>query len=313
MAAPWEDTVVMALRDAQWLNDDSGDVPKLPQMFIKLSGKTEQSLGDLVYQAGERFYLFEVKSSAATITSEWNKTVDGKPHPKLAFKTLSRLARAVAQKQCAIEEIQAFWTSLRCHHIVYWSDALFDPFDTLGNIFIEPYIGACVHHGAPRGTGILEVPKLAIQTASIEANNQLLVSPMLPLSSVRNRTGIVLVEDDRCGLDSNRMATVGEDLCRFRNYLQFLVDAGGVGDGSIHAVICSDSGRFAKLITSVQQLAQELKPNSGPSSEPPQILPRRAAPQPPDFQELVLARPPAPRSNFPNYSPPAPRIRSPSP
>ncbi|MGE7136918.1 hypothetical protein ACQKIE_04730 [Luteibacter sp. NPDC031894] len=309
MAAPWEDTIVMALRDAQWLKDEPGSVPHLPPMFVKLDGTTEQSLGDLIYQAGERFYLFEVKSAAAAIASEWNKTVDGKPRPKLAYRTLSRLARAVATPRPSIEDHEAFWTSLRCHHLVYWSDAMFNIDDTMGNILVEPYIGACVRRGAPRGTGPLEMPSLAIQTAVDGATNDLLVAPMAPLSAVRAQQATVLIHDGQGGLNPAHMAAFGEDLERFRAYLQFLVKAGGAGDGAIHAVICSDRGRFTKLISSVDQLARELRPTSSADPKPPQVLKRNVYPRPSLVSSMAHRSAPAVRPAFPDFSPPAPRPR----
>ncbi len=303
MAAPWEDTVVMALRDAQWLEDGEGKAPPPPPMFIKLDGTTEQSLGDLIYQVGERFYLFEVKSASTAIRSEWNKLTDGKPRPKVAYVTLSRLARAAAASRAPQNETQALWTSLRCHHLVYWSDELFDPRDTLGNILVEPYIAACIHHGAPRGSDFGQMPYLEIQTAIEAEDDTLLVAPMLPFSALRSRHGLVLIPGSSGNLDVKRMATVGEDLERFREYLKFLVTAGAVGDGSLRAVICSDSGRFVKVITSIDQLSRELRPTADASPKPPQILKRVAHPRPPGLNGLTAGPELTPRPAFPDFSP----------
>lgn len=310
MAKPWEDTIVMALRDTQWMVEGGADVsaPRLPRLFIKFDGPTEQTLGDLAFQEGERFYLFEVKSSSEGIKSEWNKVVKGEPRRKRAFDTLTKLTRAANAQHCSAEIAQAFWTSLRCHHFIYWSDEMFDSSDTFGNIMVEPYISGCIRLGAGKGGDATAMP-IAVspfETAQDDGNGEFLVGPMLPFSAIRQQNGFVTILEDDGKVDINRIAPVGEDLNRFRAYLRFLVETGGVGDGQIHAVLCSDKSGFVKVITSIEQLGAELKSSGAKPAATSGHLQRKSAPIPPGLTNVLEGYAPEGRPDFPNLNPPDP-------
>lgn len=309
MADPWEDTIVIALRDIQWMGQRGANrlAPRLP-VFIKFDGPTEQTLGDLAYQQGERFYLFEVKSSHRAISSEWNKIVKQKPRRKLAFETLSALARKAVASPSSDDIWAALWTSLRCHHFVYWSDQLFNADDTLGNILVEPYISGCIRKGATRIDKASAMPALSYCTAMKEQNGELSLAARLPFSAIRDQRGLVTTTDK---LDAKNIVPLGEDLPRFKAYLRFLVDSGGIGDGQINAVISSDRGRFTKIVTSIDQLGLELEPR--PGSKPVAKMTRKSVPCPPELDAALaaLSETKTERPNFPAlFGPkPAPRLR----
>lgn len=101
---PWEDTIIMALRDLQWRKAleklTSGQKTRLPAPLIKLDGNPETALGDVVTSADDRFFLFEFKGDDSNMGSEPTKPLvslmkdvdaDAKyPEQKSAFVQLSR-------------------------------------------------------------------------------------------------------------------------------------------------------------------------------------------------------------------------------
>lgn len=65
----WEDTVILALRDLQWMKAR----PKQPAALLKLDGNVETALGDAITSVGGRYFLFEFKSDAKLGGSEFRK------------------------------------------------------------------------------------------------------------------------------------------------------------------------------------------------------------------------------------------------
>lgn len=76
---PWEGTVATAARVAQWL---AAGTQGLPGLYASLSGRAENKHGDTLFQAGARFFLFEMKGGPSLLSTEWTDTrvvvVDGK-------------------------------------------------------------------------------------------------------------------------------------------------------------------------------------------------------------------------------------------
>ncbi|MGX2054355.1 hypothetical protein ACWJKQ_14570 [Xanthomonas axonopodis pv. cassiae] len=83
MARLAESSVVIAFRDWQWLNRTADAT--VPPLMIVMEGNPESMLGDLQISAGERFFLFEVKSTEDTICEEWNKWDYKKMHQNQRF------------------------------------------------------------------------------------------------------------------------------------------------------------------------------------------------------------------------------------
>lgn len=85
MAKLWENTLMTALRDAQWFN--KAPQALFPPFFIKLDGNPESALGDALLDAdGGRYFLIEVKATRDQITEEWVKR--GRFRPKRAYAKL---------------------------------------------------------------------------------------------------------------------------------------------------------------------------------------------------------------------------------
>jgi hypothetical protein len=317
MTRPWEDTVVLALRDIQWMDQfrERPSAPPLPELFIKLDGNTEKTLGDLIFESGEKFYLFEVKPGRTKISSEWNKTDrEGNRKQKTAYQVLSAAVEAWNKDAATWKSL--IETSLRCHHFVYWSNKVFDTDDTFGNILVEPYICACMAIGGQPDEmkGVLMPvcdPPFEVGIPDWTGNTYN-VSQMLPFSMLRAGKAHVV---QAVGTARNQhLALVegfGVDLDLFKHYLQFICDNAGEG-GEIHAVICSDRNRFAKVITSIKDLERQLSPTrpsehqvtpAHETASSRRTLPTRSVPAPPQIMpQRSLA---AAVSNVLNQSQPA--------
>lgn len=98
-ALPWEDTVIIALRDLQWSkhvtdcrerirtwtdapDDESAAsvgkqalelLARQPGILLKLDGNAESASGDVLTNPSERFFLLEVKAGESAIKSEKSK------------------------------------------------------------------------------------------------------------------------------------------------------------------------------------------------------------------------------------------------
>lgn len=137
MQSHWEVGVVLALRDAQWLQ--ANPQTQIPVMNISLDGNAESKMGDGVHQVGERFALLEIKPDQSFCRSEWA----GSKGPKRAYKKLMDLT--------AIDEVgnrlpytrKVLSQSTRGHFFAYWGETE-DAQGHLGQLFLHPYLLAAL-------------------------------------------------------------------------------------------------------------------------------------------------------------------------
>jgi len=252
MRSPWEDTIIVALRDLQWIDRHAElgmDVP-IPSAFIKLDSTVEQTLGDLLLQQRERFYLFEVKSSETTISTEWLG------RKKKVFNSLARFMKAMEKRPNeAFQFEDVLWTSLRCHHIAYWSEEIFDPSEPHGTILAQPYLTACSKREAPG----FENPLLArflIGEQKPYGRGSGFVHKAIPVSALRRGRAHITEEVGEDGEYVNAEPT-GLSLSSFLAYLDFLLRWAEGGSTALNAIICSDEG-IVERIRSVHELRRFL-------------------------------------------------------
>ncbi|WP_322024370.1 hypothetical protein [Burkholderia sp. BCC1977] len=97
---PWEDSLIVALRDLQWIRKNKAvldemrrygkamtdadkvairakvdDLPAPPALLAKLDGNAESASGDVLTSVEKRFFLLELKASEAALQSEKKKFV----------------------------------------------------------------------------------------------------------------------------------------------------------------------------------------------------------------------------------------------
>lgn len=267
MRNPWEDSIIIGLRDAQWFrlnkqneSKDETQRAKTPGLFIKLSSATEKNLGDLIFSASETFYLFEAKAGSDQLSTEWqcseNDKKEGK-QPKRAFCSLRDLAAMWIAEPSNPSSQQAIWSSISCHHFLYWSARTFDESDPIGNLHTEPYLLAC----ARRESGISRSSFenfMSTETHPIDGTQE--IGTTLPLLSLLDDRGhVVTTSGTGASRKIHHSAPMGLPLFRFKQYLRFLTQFGSGGNESLNAAVCSNEG-FLQRVENFADLDSILEP-----------------------------------------------------
>lgn len=133
MKSHWEVGVVLALRDAQWLQANPG--AEIPPLNISLDGNAESKMGDGVHQVGEKFALLEIKPDQSFCESEWV----GSKGPKRAYKKLMDLAAIDEGNNGSIESRKELSRSTRGHFFAYWGETAGTQ-SHLEQLFLQPYL-----------------------------------------------------------------------------------------------------------------------------------------------------------------------------
>lgn len=280
MSRVWEDTIVTALRDAQWLHcRKDGLVPAslVPSGFLKLDGPPETGLGDVLYSAAERYYLIEVKGRRAAISSEW-RGPDG-PLKKLAYKRLSALwtkleilssgSASQNQKDDREKLSQFFVRSFAAHHFAYW-DEWASGQSRYGEIVLESYVPACARFCEEKksnGEGLIRLwPKNYFGFLHGDPADGL-------TSEVIGLSDIFLQERPRVCLSPRQDSVgptrpIGLRLEAFQSYVNTLLKDWDGHDESLFAVVLSDSGSFFRVVGSTKELKLLMDPRSELYSSP---------------------------------------------
>lgn len=286
MNEPWEDSLIIALRDAQWMRlmrenaaneKNPGHNKHSPGLFLKFDGNPEQNLGDLAVGIGDLFYLFEAKSGRSKLNTEWKITEKNEIRQKRVFNTLQQLANewmSQPHDQLLIEKIG--W-SLSCHHFLYWSELVFSHEDHFRNLHVEPYLLGCSAKSAP---GVPESLSSFIVAEQLPGKNKYAIHRQrskdmrrecLPLLAVLDARGAIAFRGTEPGNAANYCCRMGLPLESFKSYLRFLIKSWSEDDESLNALICSDTG-YVRRLTKFSDLKHVLEPT-------PRSRPRRYAVQ----------------------------------
>jgi hypothetical protein len=288
----WEDTIVTALRDMQWLNiaashyDADNLIEMLqvyPPVFLKLDGNAESKIGDVAMKQDERFFLIEVKSEEHAIRDEW-QAGRRKDEEKALLARLKGLPS---------DDEAMFRLCLRGHLLTYWSGARKRPTDIWvpGQIWAEPYYLGCarlrrncdvmqdVGLPFPDDDYLLEIEREAAQprdlrsisedlqrrldtktttACSTRAGYQLAISAtLLQVFSGKVRVGK--------RLESGHLwqpEALGLTRDEFEEYLRFLVPKGE--EEPLHAVALTTHGSFYRIVTDTAHLGALIDGKLGP-------------------------------------------------
>ncbi|MCC8471409.1 hypothetical protein [Xanthomonas phaseoli] len=273
----WEDTVVTALRDAQWMNCKGYALPKtIPPGFVKLDGNAESALGDLLYSSGERYYLIEVKSGRDEISTEWLDR-DGKYNEKKIYSSLKDLweelenAARYGDHDEMTRGFDFFMKSISCHHAAYWSSWTGDSGAT-GEVVLEPYIAACIDALDPEklesDQGIRKWNNNSFRIGS-NINGTLRGAKAIPVKNIfdENSLAFSVIEEGNI-LRVGSSISLGLPLREFQSYVDTLVDRAGDGILDLHAIVLTDSGTTFKLISSTSDLKSVFDPKAEPVKSP---------------------------------------------
>ncbi len=273
----WEDTIVTALRDAQWLRCPRGKYPgsAFPPGFVKLDGSTESALGDLIYGAGERYYIFEVKARRSGIKDEWK----GSSGPKVVYRALAEYWNELECLSSINDKndrqllrqgklLKFFRISLAGHHFVYWDEWVDGDGRKGGEIVVESYVTACA--GLFEGEGeisgcqyLKSWPKNYFGFTWGDGVDRF-VSEVVGLNDALDSDVKICFSED----GGSRDRRMGLSINELQAYVDSLV-RGGEEEEGIFAVVMSNTGSFYRVVGSTKHLSKIMKPGS------PAMSPRR--------------------------------------
>ncbi len=187
MAKLWEISVVIALRDQQWLMRDTS----MPMPAVNLSGNAESRLGDCLLTAHDRFFVIEIKPTTGQFSAEWKKkTVNGvEQFKKRAFASTLDLADRLNKSNgnSAVQAQKDVLRSLLGHHFVYWDDVE-------KSLCIQPYLSTVLAgYKAEQG-----MSNLSLSSSLRRVNNAFSLS----LSQSANPTGSMIYTTCTAGVFS---------------------------------------------------------------------------------------------------------------
>lgn len=270
----WEDTIVLALRDAQWLRcqehwkeeNKPSPRPITPPGMIKLDGRAESRLGDVAMSADERFFLIEVKSGPEQIKDEWCKA--GRFNPKMVYTTLSKASHRHNDSNVMADDsgVASFlrWSFLG-HFIALWDN---HPSGVTGqerSILVLPYLQAVrdsVANSSIRDPEMIKAfhPKM-IQAVRPDSDGRAAQATVLDLG--RKDCVLTWLDEDGARKFDNR--NIGLNFSEFQTYVAILCKMARTTQDSegepINAVVLSSSGSFFQYVGDTTDLARLLSKN----------------------------------------------------
>ncbi|MGW8275751.1 hypothetical protein [Xanthomonas axonopodis] len=245
-----ESSVILALRDTQW--EIAAALGRTPELFVSLSGNNDKKLGDIKFANGEKFYLFEAKSTQNQIKEEWNRG-EKKPR-KHAYRKVREIIEGLNQSNFPTTSMLIL--SLAVHHFLYYS--------YLGQehkIRLEPYI-----LGVQRKSGFEEEDdgeEYGIPTRTHEQKDNLaeglkLVNEVKIYSTTPSESQVTSFNASQLYEDSIKIKygsgfefPLGLTLGDFQLYINFLCDG---KDEDIEALIKTKSGALIAFSGRTNQL-----------------------------------------------------------
>lgn len=254
MGAVWENTLVVVLRDLQWINHiKNGNLTRPPNFFQVLEGNAESLTGDLIISEASRFFLLELKSDEHGISSEWGKRPSGLP--KFVFSKLRALVRkmnrARAESGDALEEDKnIYFMSLRGHHFAYFSP-INKPGISVGDIWIEPYIMACARKSTSETLGMPKAKRNWRLIKKWSGNEQ--VYTRLTYGDVVGKSAH-LVKFYQKEQQIEKIGQLGLTREEMDRYLGYLADGSEEGDRLVKSALIDDEGHFFGVVESMEDL-----------------------------------------------------------
>ncbi|CAE1135679.1 hypothetical protein [Xanthomonas euroxanthea] len=275
MARLAESSVAFALRDWQW---GKGLIKKKSRgIFISLSGNADKKFGDLKIGLGDRFYLFEVKSTWDTVEEEWQRPiVKGRKHAHLMLRSV--IEGVALENQQAINILNV---SLIAHHFVYA-----DVNGPRPKLVIEPYVLGTHRKGGFSESKAREPDRSVAQKRNLLVGLEFLKRYALGLRSKEKAApGKINFEIPEnwspaqffgsavamLDLENRVWRKVGVNIDDFDRYIQFLCDG---KDEQMSAIVATANGSFfafsestADLRELIFELREHLTSKAKPSSE----------------------------------------------
>jgi hypothetical protein len=272
----WEDTIVIALRDAQWLrcqeiNEQTKNKkaakrppPVIPAGFIKLDGRAESKIGDVTLAMEERLFIIEVKSSKDQVRDEWHHR--GEFRPKKVYARLSDLVDYCNQYDHPLgdddEMGRHLMSSLNGHLIAYWDpNTNKETGQITPTIAMAPYLQAVVD-------SLQDTNKTDSRLITrLPVSNAFAVRQTKPIGHATpqdlGRDSCRLLYNYRKGKPAFHDEPLGLLADKFQGYVDFLCTAANweTAGEPINAIVLSSYGTFFQVVSSTNELADLLSIN----------------------------------------------------
>ncbi|WNH49582.1 hypothetical protein [Stenotrophomonas aracearum] len=278
----WEVSVVVGIRDTQWvLTKDT-----IPDPTFNLAGNAEGRAGDIATALNGRFFLFEAKSQRSEFSSEWRPRKRGKDkirRAKYAYEKLIKTATEVDHSQ-PLSQQNAFNMLLRsslCHYFAYWQDK--DKDSAIESICLSPYFIETALGSLSRLTDPSTIKKTA-------GCFDLTIADGNPCAAFT----LAYAFEKRLGVRTQQSTDwfeIGLGPEEFQNYLNFLCEDSEGGTEPLNLIAFSTTGfmRIAKTVADLSSIAMSLSLTPEPNTKPTPPLQRWAK-----CQSDVLALTPQP-------------------
>lgn len=263
----WEDTLIIAFRDLQWLknikSEKIGEIIKVDEdkktkstpieMLFKFDGNAESLLGDTLANIDERFFLIEFKGNDSQLKSEW----EGKSKRLYMFMYIacSQLKRNSPESKNYTYANVILKTSLTGHYIAYW-----DMEDK--KIICEPYISGL----AAAAKKIKEKPKYSIENYGCvldEKNAKISAEDLL-------KGGSKCISFFKANEENS--IERGLSSVAMKKYIEWLV-GGNKSESDVKGIIIDGDGRTRAIFSSAADLIEIAKSikNSIPKKNSPSM------------------------------------------
>lgn len=262
MARLWEDTLVIALRDRQWqavgadLKARDTVMRAYPSTFLKLDGRAEETLADLIIEEGERLFLMEVKSTAEFFKDEWDRR---QKQPKWPYHKLASTLEDFYDEALVLDErvaaLRFILMSLRCHLFAYWMEGSDSAGHLAPEIMVESYVSGCARiASAKHAPGMMDFAgrtKMGLHLGK----DCFEIAHSIPFSEIGSDRAFAtfVKESSEPGVLSAH--SLGLNYAEFVAYLRFLCEDFDDGEEAIHAIVLTSSGRLVRVLTTVSELS----------------------------------------------------------
>lgn len=275
----WENSVVIALRDFQWMTSQRAYGP---DVYVPLAGTVEANGADNIMSIVKRLHILEVKGQVTNIKSEWLRRRRGINVPKPVHIKLMKLVRDVVDGTGDAYSQEHLRLSLQCHYFAYWAEkqkndgpGIFD------RLCMAPYIFATLQYML-RSNEIGTFINSGFDSKEHCAN----VFKKLSLSyQIETRAGVHTeeIQIKFAGTSAIQLKNmhgilpIGLDGVLFEKYLTFL--CGGAEKARMHAVVLSPINGYFRYVRKFSDILALLpKPAPNPTPGPSNNRRRSARP-----------------------------------
>jgi len=254
----WEVSVVVGIRDTQWVMADKA----IPDATFNLAGNAEGRAGDIAAALSGRFFLFEAKSQKSEFSSEWKPRKRGKKkaRAKHAYEKLIKTALEIDHTQSLADQNahNMLLRSTLCHYFAYWQHKdKNNPVELicLSPYFIETALGSLSKHPEPGKV------RMAAACFDLTTKNGRIIEALSLGNAFTDSIGVR-------SSPNGDWFRVGLEAKEFQNYLNFLCEDSKGGTEALNLIVLSSTGfmRIAKSISDLAAIAMSLSPH--PSQDP---------------------------------------------